>query len=141
MNENFNSDKKIKKFRIKLIDIIFIVAALCISGLFFLNQPSKEADSKKLIIFNGEQEIEIPFVDQNINFKNDFYGSDFKRYNVNKDILLEVKDNKARVTTSDCPDKVCVNSGWASNCGHVIICMPNSFGVLIDCKGNIDENK
>lgn len=141
MKENFDNDKKVKKFKIKLIDIIFIVAALCVSALFFIKLPTETGDAKKLMIFNGEQEIEIPFVDQTIDFKKDFYGSDFRRYNLNRDIILEVKDKKARVTTSDCPDKVCVNSGWASDCGHIIICMPNSFGVLIDCKGNINENK
>lgn len=139
-----NSDKIVenKKFiNFKFFDAIFIAAAIALSCIFFLKPSSYAGDDKKLVLFAGEQQIEIPFVDQTINFKNDFYDVDFKKHNIGKDVLLEVKDKKARVITSDCPDKVCINSSWSTDCGHMIICMPNSFGLLIDCKGNKNENK
>lgn len=139
---NFEKTMKSKKFiHFKLLDAIFIAVALVLSCMFFLKPSSYAGGDKKLIVFVGEKEVQIPFVDQTIDFKKDFYDVDFKKYNISKDIILEVQDKKARVITSDCPDKVCVNSSWATNCGHMIICMPNSFGVLIDCKGNVNENK
>jgi hypothetical protein len=41
------------------------------------------------------------------------------------DMVFEVKDGKARVLSSDCPDKVCVNSGWLSRAGQCAVCLPN----------------
>lgn len=142
MNENKENTKK--RFKIRLLDILLIILAIGVAAWFFIKpkfEPEKRnTDNKKIIMFVGNKEIEIPFKDQKLNLKEDFFGADLKRYNINRDITLEIKDKNARVTTSNCPDKVCVNSGWASECGDVIICMPNVFGVLISCD-NKNENK
>ncbi len=40
-------------------------------------------------------------------------------------------DGRARVRTSDCPDKVCVRTGWIEHPGEVIVCLPNRIVVKI----------
>lgn len=138
---NANKGCKEEKFRLKPFDIIIIAIAAGIS-LWFLLKPSEIGGSeKKLMLFAGDNKIELPFKDQSIDFRKDFYGADFKRYNIGRNITLEIKNKKARVISSDCPDKVCVNTGWSDKCGHMIICMPNSFGILIDCKAGKNANQ
>jgi hypothetical protein len=45
---------------------------------------------------------------------------------------IEIKDNKVRVVESDCNNKVCISSGWVSESGQWIICLPNDVFVLIE---------
>ncbi|MGE5574203.1 MAG: NusG domain II-containing protein [Bacteroidota bacterium] len=40
-------------------------------------------------------------------------------------------DGRARVSDSDCPDKVCVRTGWIERPGEAIVCLPNRVVVKI----------
>ena len=45
---------------------------------------------------------------------------------------LEIKEGRIRVSSSDCPRRLCVNMGWIKTPGQVIACVPNK--VLIEIK-------
>lgn len=46
---------------------------------------------------------------------------------------IEVKDHKCRAIDVDCPNQICVNTGWISVDNPVpIICLPNGIVVSID---------
>jgi hypothetical protein len=47
-------------------------------------------------------------------------------------MLIEVKEGRIRVKKSDCPRKICVNTGWIKTPGQIIVCVPNK--VLIEIK-------
>ncbi|MFQ5866912.1 MAG: NusG domain II-containing protein [bacterium] len=49
------------------------------------------------------------------------------------DMEIEVKEGRIRVLKSDCPQKICVQTGWISKPGQTIICVPNK--VLIEIVG------
>lgn len=51
----------------------------------------------------------------------------------NQDITLtvEIADGRARVKRSDCPDQVCVHSGWLSRNGQAAVCVPAEVCVQI----------
>lgn len=53
-----------------------------------------------------------------------------KRWGVNME--LELSPGMACVLHSDCPDKICVNTGWLSESGQTAVCMPNRITVTID---------
>lgn len=47
--------------------------------------------------------------------------------------VVEVaSDGRARIKESDCPDKVCVRTGWIANPGQVIVCLPNKIVVRVE---------
>lgn len=46
--------------------------------------------------------------------------------------VIQVRDGKAAVTEADCPDAVCVNSGWISYRGESVICLPHKLVVRIE---------
>ena len=54
-------------------------------------------------------------------------------YNGKKN-TLEIKDHKIRVSEADCPDKVCVNTGWLDSPAIPIICLPNKL--IIEYENN-----
>lgn len=56
-------------------------------------------------------------------------------YGVNE---IQVKDGEIRVSSSDCKNQVCVESGWSSSRGKPIICAPHRLTVKITEKGESD---
>lgn len=55
------------------------------------------------------------------------------------DVVIEIKSGRVRVAESNCPNQVCVHTGWVSRPGRTIVCVPNR--VVIEVKGrtsNVD---
>lgn len=45
---------------------------------------------------------------------------------------IQIKNKKIRVTHSACPEKICVNTGWISKVGQIIVCVPNKVVLKIN---------
>ncbi|MDR0453403.1 MAG: NusG domain II-containing protein [Deferribacteraceae bacterium] len=125
------SGKK-KLIRFKPGDIPAVAAVLILSVYFILSPKIKERAPpeikdlhlKKLVLISGRQTISLPWEDDTI---------DLKKL-IGREMVLEVQGGKARVVSSNCPDKICVNTGWVSECGHIAACLPNSVAVMIECR-------
>ena len=52
-------------------------------------------------------------------------------HNYGKNIQLEVKDGAIRFVSSDCPDKICVNTGFIKNEMQTAVCLPNKTAAMI----------
>ena len=50
---------------------------------------------------------------------------------VRGELTIETKDGRVAVTRADCPNHVCVRTGWRSKGGDVIVCVPNKCVVRI----------
>ena len=48
-------------------------------------------------------------------------------------LTVEIADGRVRVKHSDCPDQVCVHSGWSSQSGQAAACVP--AGVCVQVVG------
>ncbi|HNX93125.1 MAG TPA: NusG domain II-containing protein [Syntrophomonas sp.] len=46
--------------------------------------------------------------------------------------IIEVEKGRIRFKQADCPDKICVNTGWLEEPGDVAVCMPNRAVVKIE---------
>ncbi len=55
---------------------------------------------------------------------------------LNGRMLIEVKGGRTRVRKSDCPRRICVNTGWIKTPGQVIACVPNKVLVEINSGGS-----
>lgn len=44
---------------------------------------------------------------------------------------VEIKDGQVRVTAADCPDLLCVHTGWRKHVGQIIVCLPHYFVLKI----------
>ncbi|NLY50696.1 MAG: NusG domain II-containing protein [Firmicutes bacterium] len=53
--------------------------------------------------------------------------------------VYEGGDNRVRMVSSPCPDKVCVKRGWISASGEAIICVPNQ--VVIHVEGHQEDEE
>ncbi len=51
---------------------------------------------------------------------------------------ITIRDGKAAITTSDCPGTDCVYTGWISQPGRSIVCLPNRVEVRITGTSDVD---
>ena len=55
-------------------------------------------------------------------------------------LTVEIRDGRARVSDSDCPDKICQRTGWISRKGETVICAPAAVRLTVtDPKGGADD--
>jgi hypothetical protein len=46
-------------------------------------------------------------------------------------LTVEIRDGSVAVTHADCPNHICVRTGWRSHAGAIIVCAPNKVLVRI----------
>lgn len=46
--------------------------------------------------------------------------------------IIEVEKGRIRFKHADCPDKICVNTGWLEKAGDTAVCLPNRAVVTIE---------
>ena len=46
-------------------------------------------------------------------------------------LSFEVKEGRIRFVSSDCPDKICVNTGFIGTPAQTAVCMPNRVSITI----------
>lgn len=47
------------------------------------------------------------------------------------DLTVEIREGRMSVTAAECPNHICVRTGWRSRGGDVIVCVPNRCVVRI----------
>lgn len=100
--------------------IIGLLAAAFLTMLFYsINWGEREA-VKAEILLNGK-------VVKEVSLEKDTIFSIHERENV----VFEVKDGKIRISESDCPDKICVHTGFISRPMQTAVCLPNAISVRI----------
>lgn len=46
-------------------------------------------------------------------------------------LTVETRDGKVAITQAECPNHICVKTGWRSRSGEIIVCVPNNTVVRI----------
>lgn len=109
---------------LKKADIILVAVVLLISLIFLLLLKS-DGKGVAVIYLEGKEHSRIDLSDtkteQIINIGN---------------VCIRAYDGEIRVISSDCPDKVCVNSGAVSKNGSVIACVPNKIVIAVEKNNN-----
>jgi hypothetical protein len=106
----------------KALDLLCILATITLAVLFII-RPNGDGEMKHLVLLHGDNSTELAWEKQSLNLY-ELTG---------KNISIEVETQRARVLHSDCPDKVCVKTGWVSACGELAACLPNRVALYIDC--------
>jgi hypothetical protein len=50
--------------------------------------------------------------------------------------VVELKDGRVRVKEADCPNQICVRTGWLSKPGQISFCAPNKLKVVVKDQSN-----
>lgn len=52
--------------------------------------------------------------------------------------IIRIEDGRVSIAASDCPGEDCVHSGWISDPGRSIVCLPNRVEVRITGTSDVD---
>lgn len=114
-----------KKGDLILIGFIFVVVVLSFAGIY----SYQKANSNKLIAVISQDNKVIERIDLNkveqpriIKLTGDYHNS------------IRVEKGKIRYEDSDCPNLVCVNTGWLTKYGDIAVCLPNKTIIDIENK-------
>lgn len=116
---------------IKRWDIIVVFSLILLSfiPIFIfsyheMQNHNDQAVKVAVISVNGEEVRRIP-LNEHIKETFDVHSSDGSLN------TIEVNNNKIRIKSADCPDQVCVLTGYISKPGETIVCLPHKVLVEI----------
>jgi len=114
------------RLKIKTGDI-FVAIAIVVSSVLMLLSFYKENTAEKTAVItqNGVvlRKIRLDLVTEPIDIE---YGGDYPG-------KIVAEKDKIRFYHADCPDQVCVNTGWITRPGQIAVCLP--AGVIIKIEG------
>ena len=120
-------DYKLKFCKYDLIAILIVIALIILSSFVFWKVVGTEEGSRVVVYEDGKVIREIPLTEETEFVVEGLY--------TNK---IAVRDGKAAVIESDCPGGDCMHSGWISESGRSIVCLPNRVVVRIEGESDVD---
>lgn len=45
------------------------------------------------------------------------------------EVTIEIQNRQVRITQSECPDKICIKTGWIKRWHEFILCAPNQVSI------------
>ena len=120
-------DYKLKFCKYDLIAILIVIALIILSSFVFWKVVGTEEGSRVVVYEDGKVIREIPLTEATEFVVEGLY--------TNK---IAVRDGQAAVIESDCPGGDCMHSGWISESGRSIVCLPNRVEVRIEGESDVD---
>lgn len=111
---------------VKKGDLIFILAFLVfVAGVLWYRASRPPVEGNWAVVtVDG---VEVARYELSTHVESQFV--DLSPYGV--EIELELKDHQIRFVQSDCPDHICVNTGFVSQEFQSAVCLPNKTAVAI----------
>ena len=81
---------------------------------------AEEVERVTLTGHAGTEQLDIPEIDCDLN-------------------TVEVKEEEIRIKSSDCPEQICINTGYISKPGPAIICLPHRVVIEIQTVMTTDD--
>ncbi|MFL0194298.1 NusG domain II-containing protein [Clostridium sp. WILCCON 0269] len=115
---------------------LLIIALLVIStaGVFIYKSYIEGSSKIAVIKQNGTviKTINLNSIKDNEEFIIKYDGNHFNK--------IRVEKGRISIIDADCPDKICVKTGWISNPGQNIVCLPHKLIISIEGKNsNYDD--
>lgn len=119
--------------RFSFADVLVILTLLAVAALLllgFLRSAGTASSENLLVIRTPTETLTYPLsADRTVTVSSG-----------NITLTVEIRDGRARVSDSDCPDKICQRTGWISRKGETVICAPAAVRLTItDPKGGVGD--
>lgn len=108
-----------------VIAVIIITAVLM--AFLFLENDSIE---KVAVITHNNTVLDTVRLDRvndryTLNYQGEYPGT------------IEAENGRIRFSHAECPDQVCVRTGWISRPGQIAVCLP--AGIIVKIEGNVTD--
>lgn len=114
------------RLKIKTGDIIVVLVIVIASVVMIISYYKNDTDEKYAVITQNSvvlKEIRLDLVKEPITID---YGGEYPG-----EIVAE--NGKIRFVHAECPDQVCVKTGWITRPGQIAVCLP--AGVVVKIEG------
>lgn len=103
-----------------------VLAVMVIGSVVWLLWPQQSAEGDRIAVITVNSEeykrIDLDKAKDEVFSIEDVTG---------KHITLEIKDGAIHFLSSDCPDKVCVNTGYLREDNDIAVCLPNQVAITV----------
>lgn len=115
--------------KIAAILLVFLIIASFI-GVFIYKTYVKGSSRIAVVEQNGKvvKTIDLNKVKEKSEFILPYNNGHFNK--------IEVEPGKIRFVDADCPDKICVKTGWISEPGQTAVCLPHKIIIRIEGKNS-----
>lgn len=119
-----DSSGKIKtRLTLSFVDVLIGILIVLFCGYWLIIKDHSPGGKKIVAIYKGDLRIlELPMNNDQVISLNPFGVG----------MVVEILNQKVRVSSSDCPQQICVRKGWTGLVHDLIICMPNQITVSIE---------
>ncbi len=119
--------------RFSFADVLVMLSVLLIASLLLFSSfrsSGNDSSDLRLVIRTQSEVLSYPLSsDRTIPVASGGYT-----------LTVEIRDGRARVSDSDCPDKICQRTGWISRKGETVICAPAAVRLTVtDPKGGVED--
>ena len=119
--------------RFSFADVLVMLSVLLIAALLFLcflRGAASDPSENRLVIRTPTETLTYPLsADRTVTVSSG-----------NITLTVEIRDGRARVADSDCPDQICRHMGWISRKGETVICAPAAVRLTVtDPKGGVGD--
>lgn len=88
------------------------------------SMSEKNSEAEKFLVFHKNILVKTISADEK--------SADLYLKGTKGNLLLKIENKRARVVSSDCMHKTCVNTGSISHSGESIVCIPNELLILCE---------
>lgn len=116
--------------KIKKGDIALILCTVLLAAALLLLWPAPGGELTAVVMQDGKvlHRIALNGIEKQIRIEVD--GP------YHNHIIAE--NGRIRFDSSDCPDKICVNTGWLNRAGQSAACLPNKTLIVIEGSAELD---
>jgi hypothetical protein len=110
--------------------VVLLVAAAATALAFALVPRQTGSELTAVVTVDGKTAAMLPLYPPDAGEESAFYTINDIPYL----LVLEYKSGAIRVSDAECPGKDCARTGWISNVGEQIICLPNHLVITLTGK-------
>lgn len=125
-SENNSKAGDTKKIQIILMAVIALIFVASICTLLIIRFGGKNSGAVATIYVDGNIYREISLQDSGdeiILIESATHPGEYNK--------IEIKNHDIHMLEASCPDKLCVNQGFASNTRIPIVCLPNNVTITV----------
>lgn len=117
--------KNLKKLDVVIIGVLAVISIL---SLGVLKLPGKEKYNEKYAVIHVNNKLykTIP-LKENKDVEDIVINTD------NGKNIIQFSNGGVRILEANCPDQICVNDGFKSKPGEILVCLPNK--IVVEIKG------
>lgn len=114
------------RLKLKLGDVIIILCIVLSAVLLLMATYEKNTTEKTAVITQNNRVLAQIRLDRVSDVSTIEYAGEYPG-------TIQVENGRIRFSHAECPDQVCVQTGWISRPGQIAVCLP--AGVIIKIEG------